>query len=108
MIKKADLDTVYIPSPDVVARKIEGVIIIVPIVSGIGDLENELFSLNETGKAIWEKLDSRRTLKQIIAELKNEYQVSEKEIQEDIIGLASELIKHRMIIEYVGDRNRNA
>jgi len=102
MIKKADSDTIYIHSPDVVAREIEGVIVIIPIVSSIGDLENELFSLNETGKAIWEKLNGRRTLKQIIAELKNEYQDPAKNIQEDVIGLASELLKRRMIVEYTG------
>ena len=102
MIKKADSDTIYIHSPDVVAREIEGVIVIIPIVSGIGDLENELFSLNETGKAIWQKLDGRRTLKQIITELKNEYQEAAENIQGDVIGLASELLKRRMIVEHTG------
>lgn len=102
MIKKAISNTIYIPSPDVVAREIEGVIVIIPIVSGIGDLENELFSLNETGKVIWQKLDGRRTLKQIIAELKNEYQDAAENIQEDVIGLASELLKRRMIVEQTG------
>ena len=50
---------VYKPSDDVVAREIEGEIIIVPLVAGIGDIEDELFTLNETGKAIWDKLAVR-------------------------------------------------
>ena len=62
-------DAVYAISDDVVAREIEGEIIMVPLVAGIGDLEDELFTLNETGKAIWEKLDGRRSLNQVIEEL---------------------------------------
>ena len=33
-------------------REIEGELIIVPLVAGIGDADDELFTLNETGKAI--------------------------------------------------------
>lgn len=92
-------DGVYVPSPDVVSREIEGQVIIIPIVAGMGDLENELFSLNDTGMAIWKKLDGRRTLKQIINELEKEYEDSEKNIAEDVIGLSSELLKRRIITE---------
>ena len=37
------------PSEDVVAREIEGEFIIVPLAAGIGDMEDELYSLNESG-----------------------------------------------------------
>ena len=53
MDSKNPLDIIYVPSEDVVAREIEGEMIIVPIASGIGDMEDELYTLNETGKAIW-------------------------------------------------------
>ena len=44
-------DGVYAPSEDIVAREIEGEIIIVPLVAGIGDMEDELYTLNETGSS---------------------------------------------------------
>jgi hypothetical protein len=47
------LDTICAPSDDVVAREIEGDIMIVPLVAGIGDADDELYTLNETGRAIW-------------------------------------------------------
>jgi hypothetical protein len=47
-----ELSKIYEPSEDIVARVIEGELIIVPLVAGIGDLEDELFTLNETGRAI--------------------------------------------------------
>lgn len=99
MIKKANLEAVYVPSEDVVAREIEGEIIIVPIVSGVGDMEDELFTLNETGKSIWQKLDGRRKLKDIIEALSGEFKAPLEEINEDVVGLASELLKRRIIIE---------
>lgn len=103
MIKKAHQDSVYIPSQDVVAREIEGVVIIVPIVSGIADIEDELFSLNETGKAIWNKLDGRATLGEIIASLALEFNAPSAEIREDVMGLMSELLKRRIVIEVKND-----
>jgi len=47
------MDTICMPSEDVVAREIEGDMIIVPLVAGIGNADDELYTLNETGKAIW-------------------------------------------------------
>ena len=61
------LEDVYTPSGDVVAREIEGEIIIVPLVAGSGDMEDELFTLNDAGKAIWDQLDGRRSLDRLEA-----------------------------------------
>jgi coenzyme PQQ synthesis protein D (PqqD) len=91
-------EAVYAVSDDVVARVIEGEIIIVPLVAGIGDLEDELFTLNETGKAIWDKLDGRRRLAEVIQELAVEYQVAPGEIEADVLGLTAELLRRRMLV----------
>ena len=99
MIKEARIESVYVPSTDVVAREIEGVIIIVPIVSGIGDMEDELFTLNETGKAIWQKLDGHATLKAISGMLADEFETTPAETQEDVLGLVSELLRRKMVEE---------
>jgi len=91
-------EAVYAVSEDVVAREIEGEIIIVPLVAGIGDLEDELFTLNETGKAIWAKLDGRRTLNEVISELSAEYQAEPDEIETDVLGLVTELARRKMLV----------
>ena len=91
-------DSVYVVSDDVVAREIEGEIIIVPLVAGIGDLEDELFTLNETGKAIWDRLDGRRSLNDVITELTAEYQAPPGEIETDVLGLVEELSRRRMLV----------
>ena len=92
-------EDVYKPSDDVVAREIEGEIIIVPLVAGIGDMEDELFTLNDTGKAIWDKLDGQRRLADVVAELTPEFEEAEDgAIERDVLGLVAELVERRMLV----------
>ena len=92
-----EMDTVYIPSDEIVAREIEGELIIVPLAAGIGDMEDELFSLNETGREIWSRLDGQRSLSVIAAELAQEYDAPLDEIEQDVCGLVAELLKRRIL-----------
>lgn len=94
-----DINKAYMPSEDVVAREIQGEFIIVPITSGIADMEDEIFSLNETGRAIWSKLDGKKNLKNIAAELSEDFEAPVEEIEKDCLGLAEELLKRRMLVE---------
>jgi hypothetical protein len=96
---KDKLDAVYAPSEDIVARNIEGELIIVPLVSGIGDLEDELFTLNETGKAIWDRLDGKKKLKDVLAQLSAEFEAPAVEIEQDLIGLVEELSRRKILTE---------
>ncbi len=91
-------DAVYAPSDDIVARNIEGELIIVPLAAGVGDMEDELFTLNETGRAIWDELDGKKTITEIVQNLSVEYDGEEGEIEADVIGIAAELLKRRMIV----------
>jgi len=96
---KVHVNKSYVHSEDVVAREIEGELIIVPLVSGIGDAEDELFTLNETGRAIWEKLDGKKTLKKVIEELSEGFEAPAGQIEKDVAGLVEELLKRKMLIE---------
>jgi len=98
---KARLDAVYAPSEDIVARSIEGEIIIVPLVAGIGDLEDELYTLNETGKAVWDRLDGKKKLKEVLAELSAEFDAPAGEIEKDLMGLVEELVRRKIVAEIV-------
>ena len=92
------MEAAYIPSEDVVAREIEGELIIVPLAAGVGDLEDELYTLNETGKALWARLDGKRTLREIARGLAEEYEAPPGEIEEDVRGLVAELVRRRMLV----------
>jgi hypothetical protein len=95
---EARLDAVYAPSEDIVARSIEGELIIVPLVAGIGDLEDELYTLNETGKAVWDRLDGKKKLKEVLAELSAEFDAPAGEIEKDLMGLVEELVRRRILV----------
>lgn len=102
MKAKINLDAIYVPSEDVVAREIEDELIIVPLVAGIGDMEDELFTLNETGKAIWDRLDDQKSLKDMVKELSSEFEAPAGEIEGDVMGFAEELLKRGMFVEVSG------
>lgn len=95
---EVSLNRVFAPSEDVVTRVIEGELLIVPITSAVGDEDDELFTFGETGRAIWEMLDGKRTLAEIVGRLEDEYQAAPGQIEQDVLGFAHELLRRRMII----------
>lgn len=93
------MEAIYVPSDDVVSREIEGELIIVPLVAGIGDVEDELFTVNETGKAVWDRLDGRTSLGEVVAALTQDYDAAPGDIERDVRGLVEELVRRRMLVE---------
>ena len=98
MEAKVSLEGLYMQSEDIVARDIEGELLIVPLVSGIGDLEDELYTLNETGNAIWDRLDGKKKLKDVLAELSEEFEAPVGEIEKDLTGLVEELLRRKILV----------
>lgn len=90
-------NTICVPSENIVSREIEGDMIIVPLVAGIGDADDELYTLNETGKAIWKKLDGEKSLGQVEAELVEEFSAPADEIKKDVLGFAAEMVNRRIL-----------
>ena len=101
---KDKLTKFYQPSEDVVAREIEGEIILVPLVSGMGDLEDELFTLNATGMAVWKLLDGRRSLKAVTELLAKKYKATTAVVAKDVVELTDELLKRKMLVEVKGKK----
>lgn len=91
------LDSTCTPSEDVVARIIEEELIIVPLVSGIGDMDDELYSFNGTGRAIWSRLDGKKPLRAIAAELAVEFSAPADVVEHDVLGLVTELVSRKIV-----------
>ena len=82
-----------------IAREIEGEISIVPLVAGIADMEDERFTLNAVGKAIWDQLDGQSSLAEVAAALSPEYEEAENGAMErDVLGLVAELVARRVLV----------
>jgi hypothetical protein len=99
MEASVNLDKAYAPSAEVVAREIEGELILVPLTAGIGDMEDELYTLNETGRAIWKRLGQQTTLRSLVDSLADKYRADPREIEEDVLGLVGELVKRKLVVE---------
>lgn len=76
-------------SRDVVSREIDGDVIIVPLVAGLGEDDDELYTLNETGQAIWGLFDGQRTLAEITALMLDRYDATRAEVEADVLGFAT-------------------
>jgi hypothetical protein len=94
-----NMEAWYTPSKDVVTRVIEGELIIVPITAGVGDMDDQLFTVNESGKIIWENLDGKTSLTQIVQSLADRYSTSCEEMEKDVRGFVGELLRRMMIID---------
>lgn len=96
---KVNSNSIYKLSEDVVARDVQGEFIIIPITSGIGDSDDDIFTLNNFGKVIWDKLDGKRSLKEIAGALVSEFEGTQTQIESDCLGFAEELLKRKMIVK---------
>jgi hypothetical protein len=89
-------DTFPRRSENIVFRKVAGEYILVPIAASAADVES-IFNLNKTGAAIWEKLDGKKSLKDIIADIQEEYEVEDYRLERDIISFVDEMIAAKLI-----------
>lgn len=96
--REIDLDTVYTPSRDMLVKQVQGEFIIIPLRKGTADLEEEFFKLNETAKAIYDKLDGKKTLKELALELSLKYDAALELIERELLEMAEKLLKRGVLV----------
>ena len=70
-----------------------------PLLAGSGDREDELFTLNDAGKVIWDQLDGQRNLAEVVVAIETEFEGAEDgAIERDVLGLVAALVQRRMLI----------
>jgi coenzyme PQQ synthesis protein D (PqqD) len=80
----------YTKDKNLVARSIAGETLIVPVRSGIADLDY-IYALNEVGSRVWGLLDERTPVSQIVDAISAEYDVSPGQAARDIDELIQNL-----------------
>jgi len=73
-----------LPSPDVVARRVAGEYLLVPVRSGAAQMDY-IFTANEIGSAIFRLLDGAHDGRSIARELSREFEVDEERAQRDVV-----------------------
>jgi len=95
--KKINMNNTYARSEDVIARQIEDEYIIIPLIGGIGNIDDCLFSMNKTGKKIWDMLDGLKSLNSIVDDLILEYDIQKDQAKKDVQGFLQELFDRQIV-----------
>jgi hypothetical protein len=94
---RISMNTILKKSENVVFRKIQDEYILVPIVASAADVES-IFNLNDTGAAVWEKIDGSKKLSDIITDIKAEYENEGEQIENDVMAFVNEMMEAELIV----------
>lgn len=84
------LDSIYKRSPKIVARKTGEEYILVPVSDNIADMKS-VYTMNSTGAFIWEILDGKTTVSEIIMLVQKEFEIDKKTASDDVLSFIDEL-----------------
>jgi hypothetical protein len=90
----------FVRNQEVVSRKIDGELIIVPIRSGVGDL-NSLYTLNPVGSVLWDFMTEGHTVAEMVERVCDEFEVSTSQAQQDIEEFLGSLIEEKLVLSSV-------
>ena len=74
-----------------VHRKVADETILVPVRSNVADLEC-IYSLNETASRVWELLDGKRTVGEVLQVILDEFEVEPDEAEADLLEIMTQLL----------------
>ena len=86
----------YKRNQDVVSRNIDGELVIVPIRSGVGDL-NSLYTLNPVGCVLWEFMTESHTVPEMVQRVCNEFEVTQAQAQPDIESFLESMLAEQLV-----------
>ena len=93
----ADLKSVPSRSPSIVTRKTGNEYVLVPVANNIADMTS-VYTLNETGAFIWELIDGKKSVEEIIEAVIDKYDVDREKATKDVFSLIDDM-KNYLIIQ---------
>jgi hypothetical protein len=91
------LKSVLSHSPSVVARKTGNEYVLVPVTDNIADMIS-VFTLNDTGAFIWEKINGERNVEELIAAVTEEYDIDKTVASDDVFSFVDKMSKYLMVL----------
>jgi hypothetical protein len=89
---------IYTRHPDYVQRDVAGECILVPIRRTLTEA-NSIYVLNDTGAALWNRIDGQRTAQDIVTDFCNEYEVATDQAAKDFTLLLDDLLSIQAVEE---------
>lgn len=93
-------DVRFVRNQEVVSRKIEGELIIVPIRRGVGDL-NSLYTLNPVGSVLWDFMTVSHTVSEMVERVCVEFDVIQAQAQLDIEAFLGSMLEEKLVLSEV-------
>jgi hypothetical protein len=90
------LSDIYKKNPTVVKRKIADELILVPTMSSIAE-QQKIFSLNEVGEYVYDRLDGSSTLQEILDSLMADFDVSREVAEVDVLQFVDAVLQQGLI-----------
>jgi len=90
------LNSIISQSPSIVTRKTGNEYVLVPVANNIADM-NSVYTLNETGAFIWEQIDGKKNVKDLIEALISEYEIDKETATGDVFSFIEDLNKYLII-----------
>jgi len=92
----AGLKSILSQSTTIVTRKTGNEYVLVPITNNIADM-NSVYTLNETGAFIWEQINGKRNVEEIISVLIAEYDIDKQNAESDVFNFIENMSKYLII-----------
>jgi hypothetical protein len=90
------LKSILSHSPSIVTRKTGNEYVLVPVTNNIADM-NSVYTLNETGAFIWENINGKRSVEEIILAVTGEFEIDNKTASEDVFSFIDNMSKYLII-----------
>ena len=90
-------NSVYSKHLELVEREIEGEMLVIPIMAGVGDADANMYSFNEQGAVIWKLIDGTRSVGAIADCLCEEYDVTREQALTEIGVFLEDLLSRNLI-----------
>jgi len=92
------LKSILSHSPSIVTRKTGNEYVLVPVANNIADM-NSVYTLNETGAFIWEHINGKRSVEELIGALTTEYEIDNDTASKDVYLFIENMSKYLIISE---------
>ncbi len=90
------LNSIPSHSPSVVTRKTGNEYVLVPVANNIADMDS-VYTLNETGAFIWDQIDGKRTVAEIVELLLQEYEIDFESAKGDVFEFIKNMKSYLII-----------
>jgi hypothetical protein len=91
-----DLKSVVTHSPNIVSKKTGNEYVLVPLADNIADM-NRLFTLNETGAFIWELIDGKKNVEEIVELFTEEFDIDQETATNDVLSFIENMSNYLII-----------